>query len=686
MKRKFWIIVLAIAGALCLALGLAACGGGGGPKEKKVNLGDSPEQVVKLLGEPYEEESSETHYVYLGSNYLSLLKRSAELEERMLNVKNEKEFEKIFQEMAKLETTLASLVYTRTEITFSRNEEGELSVSRIWYDAAFHENAPEKTLAGSSVDSQQCTFEEVVQGSAQNLSFCETYSDGSFRKSPIKDMELNYSISGKNVTWQWEDSEGEHTSASKLKKEGPCRLEAEGAYGGEAVFAIPEGTTSIPTLAFQNCTWLTNIKIPDSVKSIGDYAFEGIYSIENIYITDINAWCRIKFGFESTPLGTLNLNGVPVTDVKGLSGIKRIDGAFSGKSITSIVIPASVTVIADFAFRSCDLLESITFEGNSKLTTIGRYAFDNCSSLKNIAIPKNVTEIDFTAFDDCRSLEKIEVAEENKNYSSQDGILYDKTKTKIIHIPKAIKGAVTISDKITSINEQAFYDRSLLTKIVIPESVTSIEFEAFRHCTSLTSILISAISIGEGAFASCTSLESVEFEGKGNLKLIGKNAFENCIALKNFVIPEGVTEIGEGAFMLCESLTSVTIPTSATKIGDRAFASCSSLKYIVIPEGVTSIGEDAFRACPLTSIVIPDSVTSIGEDAFLGCSGLKNVYYKGKAETWNNISIGGSNSYLTDATRYYFSEGEPDEAKWQESENWWHFDETTGEVVEWAKP
>ena len=158
---------------------------------------------------------------------------------------------------------------------------------------------------------------------------------------------------------------------------------------------------------------------------------------------------------------------------------------------------------------------------------------------------------------------------------------------------------------------------------------------------------------------------------------IGSSAFQSCSSLTSVVIPDGVTSIGNQAFYNCSSLTSVVIPDSVTSIDYQAFSSCSSLTSVVIGDSVMSIGDFAFENCSsLTSVVIPDSVTSIGNAVFSSCSSLTRVYYKGSASDWNNVYIYSlGNNYLTNATRYYYSESQP-----TESGNYWHYDEN-GEVA-----
>ncbi len=253
-----------------------------------------------------------------------------------------------------------------------------------------------------------------------------------------------------------------------------------------------------------------------------------------------------------------------------------------------------------------------------------------------------------------------------------------------------------IPDYVTGFGRGAFSGCSSITSLTLPFAGRSAEENTYLGYlfgaqsssdnddyvpATLKKITVTA-SIGDEAFYQCWNIENITI-GDG-VTSIGDEAFYQCSGLTSIEIPDSVASIGELAFTICSKLTSIEIPDSVTIIRSATFSNCSELKSITIP-GVTSIEDNAFASCyKLTSITIPD-VTSIGFSAFASCIGLETVYYTGTAETWNNISIDLGNSALTDATRYYFSEKEPDEAKWQESENWWHYDDETGEIVIWKK-
>ena len=244
---------------------------------------------------------------------------------------------------------------------------------------------------------------------------------------------------------------------------------------------IPESVTSIGENAFGYCTGLAGITIPGSVTSIGDSAFEDCGSLMSITIPssviDIGDYAFVSCN--------------SLTSVTIENGVTSIgDRAFAWcESLTNVTIPSSVIDIGMYAFENCTGLTRITIP--SGVTTISNNAFSGCTGLTNITVGNTVTSIGVEAFSDCGSL-NITVDENNPNYSDIDGVLFNKDKTRIITYSKdKIQPEYSIPEGVTSIGYGAFMNCFSLTSITIPDSITSIEIWAFDYCECLTDVYYS---------------------------------------------------------------------------------------------------------------------------------------------------------------------------------------------------
>ncbi len=261
-------------------------------------------------------------------------------------------------------------------------------------------------------------------------------------------------------------------------------------YGctGLTSVTIPNSVTSIGLFAFMGCTGLTSVTIPNSVTSIEGRAFEGCTALTSATIP--NSVTSIG---SSAFSGCTSLTGKVVIP-EGVTSIEN--STFSGcTGLTSATIPNSVTSIGLNAFSGCTALTSVTI-GNG-VTIFNQNSFSGCTALTSITIP-NSARIGFNVFYGCTGMTSINVAEDNLNYASIDGVLYSKDKKTLIMYPKGKTGSFTIPNGVTSIGDEddyascEFEDCTGLTSVTIPNSVTSIWFGAFRGCTGLTSMTVEA--------------------------------------------------------------------------------------------------------------------------------------------------------------------------------------------------
>ena len=379
-------------------------------------------------------------------------------------------------------------------------------------------------------------------------------------------------------------------------------------------YAIKNNTLTIANGAFAYSKQLTSVTIPDSVTTIGEHAFAYSESLTNITVdANNNNYSSDEYGVLFNKDKT-KLIQYPVANTR-----------------TDYIIPGSVTIIGEYAFYECNNLTSITIPSN--VTTIGEYAFQDCTNLLNVTIPNSVTIIGKYAFEGCCSLISL-----------------------------------TIGNSVTTIDEWAFNNCYNLTSVSIPNSVTTIGKYAFGGCCSLISLTIgnSVTTIGEWAFNDCDTLKIVTIPD--SVATIESSAFISCDNLTSVIIGNGLTSIVDTPFVACPNLTSIIVSSSNKNYSSDDYGvlfdknKTEIIRYPVanprtsytIPGSVTTISDSAFSwGDNLTSVTIPNSVTTISYSAFNSCENIKDVYYTGTEEQWNNISIGQNNDDLTNATIHF---------------------------------
>ena len=407
------------------------------------------------------------------------------------------------------------------------------------------------------------------------------------------------------------------------------------------------------------------IKIPDSVETIGNGAFRHCQNLERI---------TLPSALQTLSNGTF-YGCAALSEVTFPASLKTIEKSAFGycRNLSEVKLPASLTTIQSYVFNGCSALKTVFYDGSlaqwNHITANKDADNDADKDVLGYSCPSLVTG-DYTA-------QFISVKDDPFAYPPPKTVTITKYtgKESTVILPSKIS-----SWPVTKIGEDAFQDNTTITSVTIPDSVTEIGSNAFAGCTNLTSVNYAGnwsnltIQSGNPAVQDAANAPLFDFEftldntaaivtnykyngaaadvtipsryqGKP-VTTIGHAAFFNS-AVTSVTIPDSVTSISDDAFVNCPQLTNISIPNSVTYIGFFAFGSCTSLKSITLPSSLSSISGALFSGCSqLTTIHIPVSVTSIGNNAFADCPSLMTVTYPGSKTQWDDITKGSNSDVL----------------------------------------
>ena len=336
------------------------------------------------------------------------------------------------------------------------------------------------------------------------------------------------------------------------------------AYNGtDAKVQIPETVdgakvVSIGNYAFNNCTSLESITIPEGVTKIGYGAFNSCKNLSEVVLPD-SLTALDNYAFEYC---------TALTDITLPAGLTSANDAFCNSGLTSATFKDGMAKIPSGIFSDCSEFKSITFP--TTVTEIDDYAFNNCTSLESITIPEGVTKIGYGAFNSCKNLSE-----------------------------------VVLPDSLTALDNYAFEYCTALTDITLPAGLTSANDAFYNSGLTSATFKDGMTKIPNDIFYNCSTLKNVTLPD--SVTEIGSSAFRGCSSLEYASISNGITKIGDNAFALCSSLKEFTVPASVTEIDGYAFSECTSLEKLFIHKNVRSIGSQA---------VDPQSETTIYGDAY----------------------------------------------------------------------
>ena len=394
---------------------------------------------------------------------------------------------------------------------------------------------------------------------------------------------------------------------------------------------IPEGVEFIGDAAFYGCASLLMMQLPASVSHIGREAFARCSRLERITVDERNEHYKAVDGvlYNKVGITLLAFPGGKGETFHVPADVNEIcASAFMGcTKLKHVTVSNGVTSIGDAAFYGCDVLQEL--ELPESLKSIGCWAVAECNELKRVTIPAGVESIGEDAFSFCGSLENIFVGNGSLYFASDNGVLMNKERTTVVCCPGAKNGTYLMPEGVTAVNNHAFYGSNALSEIFIPASTTDMKDNPFVFCDALEQIVVDGanrfFASYEGTLCNKDLTEILAFPNgkKGTFALpntiadISSKPFMMSKQLTRLSLPESLKTIGEYAFLGCEALTAVNIPRAVEAIGENAFADCHALQRIICSDA--PVENQAFaNDCFLTARV---AVPAAWLGDYMGCKG-----------------------------------------------------------------
>lgn len=426
-----------------------------------------------------------------------------------------------------------------------------------------------------------------------------------------------------------------------------------------AGLTLPSGLSSMGEFAFYGCKKLTSVKIPSSLKEIPFYSFAYCDMLSEVTLHS----SLVTIG------GGAFENDKALKKVSLPSSLKTIDQyAFNDTGLTEVDIPSGVTTLGRDCFEDCHDLKNIYISGT--VTELPPYFARRCEKLNYITIPSSVTKIGYAAFDGCAALASGTVnykdIQPNWNKITIEKLNDPLLSAKKTYVPGGWCGSKLIWKKdgtiLTITGTGAMYDwtesspapwdnyKGYINYIRIGEGATTIGNYAFKDCKNVKNITLPSTltKSGKYAFDGCKSMAAVfaaSMSSWCNIYFINEQAHPFC------AVTGGTLYIKEGAYNV--AVGDITVPSGRTKLQQYSFYKCNTLKTVTIPSGYKTISYQVFNYSGLKEIHIPSSVTEINNYAFDNCTWLKDVYYDGYEYDWNKIKIGVHNDPLLKATKHF---------------------------------